>query len=285
MRRTAFLMFLVALYGCRPVLAQARPRQSIPVLATKTPDPTPTPQVHTSGGGGGYCSFSDVTGPIRTPLMIAIWQGDLQKVTELTEANTDLNVKFPYCGSEGHATTPLINAVEGKSDEEYIRRKGINPNPNHEEVVEFLLRHGASPNLTLDGYSALHMASEFGELKIVQILLRHGANIEAGYQGETPLLMAARSAEGTAVVPELIAAGANINALDDLGYNALMIAASAHQVKTVKLFAKLGIDPCTIARKGKTALSAALYGDSRDPAQYEIITFLLDTCGRSGLVK
>jgi hypothetical protein len=103
--------------------------------------------------------------------MIAIWQGDFQKVEELTEANTDLNAKFPYCGSEGHEATPLINAIEGKNDEPYRRRAGMTQSSNYEEMIEFLLHHGASPNVTLHDFSPLHAASELGQLKTVQMLL------------------------------------------------------------------------------------------------------------------
>lgn len=284
MRSAVFLVLLVTLCGCHhhPAQVQSQPPQSIPVQS-KIPEPTPTPEVH-AGGGGGYCSFSSVTGPVNTPLMIAIWQGDFQKVKELTEANTDLNAKFPYCGSEGHEATPLINAIEGKDDEPYRRRAGMTQSSNYEEVIEFLLHCGASPNVTVHGFSPLHAASELGQLKTVQMLLRYGANLESRYEGETAFMAAAES-NGIAVMQKLFAAGANIYAENDLGDNALMLAAWRHQFDAVKLLVKLGINPCLANKKGETALSSALHGDSRDPAQHEIILFLLDACGRSGLVK
>jgi ankyrin repeat protein len=97
--------------------------------------------------------------------------------------------------------------------------------------------------------------------------------------------MAAAQSNGIAVMQELFVAGANIYAENNQGYNALMLASWRHQVEAVKFLAKLGINPCLANKKGETALSMALSYGREDRGQQEIILFLLDTCGRSGLVK
>jgi ankyrin repeat protein len=220
---------------------------------------------------GGYCMFSSATGPVDSPLMIAVWRGDLQKAKELIEPKTDLNVTFRESSCEDLETTPLLNAVVAAS---FLRSATA-----HEEMVEFLLRAGALPNLTSHGYSPLHAAASQGNLKMVQLLLRYGARPDFKYRGETPLLMAAGRKKAVALIPELIAGGANIDDVDDLGGNAISVAASSHNLEGVRLFVKLGVDACAGDRKGRTALYWAKSNLDEDPDKQEIISFLQQKCG------
>jgi ankyrin repeat protein len=149
---------------------------------------------------------------------------------------------------------------------------------DHVEMVEFLLRYGASPTLTVHGYSPLHAAASEGNLKIVQILLRYGARLDTRYDGETPLLIAAGRRESLGVISELVSAGANINDLNDLGGNAVSVAASQHNAGGVKLFASMGVDACAKDHGGETALDWADWGEEEDPDRRETLAFLKAKC-------
>jgi ankyrin repeat protein len=220
----------------------------------------------------GSCRISNKTGPVDAPLMLAVWYGDTHKVAELIRSGTDLNTQFQYCPHADSVlkTTPLLNAVWAV--------KSSFAGQGHEEMVEFLLRNGASPNLTVDGYSPLHMAVSFAELKVVQILLQYGAKLDARDHGQTPLHVAARHEESTSLAPVLIAAGADVNARDDLGNNAISLAAGNHNLDGVKLFLNLGVDPCVKDRDGRTALYWAELNSNEDPGKQEILSLLKTRC-------
>jgi len=80
----------------------------------------------------------------------------------------------------------------------------------HPEVVEFLLEHGADPNIkNNDGSTPLHYAAD--NSKVVEVLLEHGAdlNIRDKY-GATPLHDAAENGHPE-VVELLLEHGADPN--------------------------------------------------------------------------
>ncbi len=70
----------------------------------------------------------------------------------------------------------------------------------------------------------LHEAVDYGRLSLVKVLIAAGADLEAlDYMGRTPLLVA--SDQGyLEIVKALIAAGADVNSVDDSGNTALDIA-------------------------------------------------------------
>lgn len=73
------------------------------------------------------------------------------------------------------------------------------------EVVEFLLEHGANPNVTItaDGTSALHIAVEHGNTECVRLLCSCGADPNAkNTDGESPLDIATKNSD-TAALKEL----------------------------------------------------------------------------------
>lgn len=66
----------------------------------------------------------------------------------------------------------------------------------HVDVLEVLVKYGADVNAKhkFAGSTALHFASEMGQVKAISFLCRHGANVEAAkIQGGTPLHIAADS--------------------------------------------------------------------------------------------
>jgi hypothetical protein len=96
-----------------------------------------------------------------TPLHDVAYRGDLEMVHKLIDYGVDINA-VDVCDR-----TPLYQASKGR----YLRCI---------DAIRLLLEHSADVNARADnGSTALHRASEGGNLEIVRVLLEHGANVEA----------------------------------------------------------------------------------------------------------
>ena len=129
-------------------------------------------------------------GSRETALMTAAGGGNIDTVKLLVERGADVGAKSFEGG------TALLVAIEQRRD----------------EVVEYLLSHGANPNDKLaiePGLTALCMAAQRGYLRILKALLKAGADTEkrAG-DGSTALVNAAFKGHDD-VARELIESGAD----------------------------------------------------------------------------
>jgi serine/threonine-protein phosphatase 6 regulatory ankyrin repeat subunit A len=125
------------------------------------------------------------------------------------------------------------------------------------------------------------MAASLGDLASIKALLKHGARVDDRNEGgETALLIAAQRKNGPTVIRELVAAGANIYAVNNFGHNAVMLAAWQHEEDNVKVLVDLGVAPCARDDDGKTAIDQAKSNLNEDPGKQEIIAFLQEKCGR-----
>jgi ankyrin repeat protein len=218
-----------------------------------------------------YCRYPDLIGPVNTPLMVAIWQGDKDAVSRLMDSTLDL--KFKICSDSGKDlfTTPLINAIHGA----FSRRN----TGDHEGMVEFLLLHGASPNFCPQGdYTPLDAAASLGNLAMVKTLLRYGATINPKDGRYAPLISAVESGHIN-VVRELIAAGADLEVRDSIGGNLVSIAASQPDEEMVKFLVQLGVDPCAKDNYGNDTIYWADFGLDERPQREAITSFLKSKCG------
>jgi len=220
-----------------------------------------------AGLQAGACGFfRDATGPVKDPLMVAIWQGDRAAVGRLLSSQPTLDLRFTTC--PGLTTTPLIAAVWATDS-----RRGA----DHESMVEFLLLHGASPDFSADGFTALHMAASLGNLAMVKMLLRFGASADPQSKEGTPLLLAVENGQ-LALVQELIAAGANIKVHDSIANNLVAFAASQRHEEMVRFLVQLGIDPCAKDNGGHDAIYWAGVNLNENPHTQPIIGFLKSKC-------
>ena len=93
---------------------------------------------------------------------------------------------------------------------------------NAADIIDLLVREGANVNIRdISDHSPLHIAAQSSPPRDLvdnaNALIRNGANIELkDYQGETPLHEAARYGS-VKVMSALIGAGANVNAINNLG--------------------------------------------------------------------
>lgn len=117
----------------------------------------------------------------------------------------------------------------------------------HLNVVKYLTKHGASPNLQeCCGATAIHAALLYNRsIKIIDHLIRHGADINiADMLGQTPLMLAARKGDHMlSTLKYLLKKGAYMNYMDVNGYSALHHAAHHGNSRIAEELLFSGADP------------------------------------------
>jgi ankyrin repeat protein len=177
----------------------------------------------------------------KTPLMHAASEGYADVVTLLLARGAEANVST----DEGNALMEAVKGghvetlkllLEAKADVKAIHRTGeqalmmaarqrklstpsTEPNP---EIVRLLLAHGADPNAKSRwDETALMFANTEAKVKL---LAAKGADLEAKDQEGRTALMKAASRGDVGVAGALVESGANVNAVDSKGSNALFYA-------------------------------------------------------------
>ncbi len=196
----------------------------------------------------------------------AAYQNSMRIVRQLIEAGADPNVS-------ADGLVPLREACFSENIPmiKYLLEHGANPNgrdPDDDEtvlesyihhcykrvntaVLRRLLRAGADPNLrkAKELRPMFHWAIFNNIKRLVSILLEYGADVNQRGQvhnGETPLMTAAYFAD-ISIMEMLLKRGADVNARDGEGHNALfyVVAGMCHWkaiLPRFKLLFKYGID-------------------------------------------
>ena len=137
--------------------------------------------------------------------MIAIYNGQEEKVNKLIEQNVDVN--FLTSGTNSNwRLTALGVAIRKDNDVAVETLLSTNKVSKPEtylmtacgqksaKAVQLLIKFGANPNDTLEnGYSVSMMAASFGSLEVLECLLKNGANLKQTRKvdGMTILMFAA----------------------------------------------------------------------------------------------
>lgn len=177
-----------------------------------------------------------------TPLMWAAREGHAKVVRLLLAAGADKEAR------DIERWTPLVHACRyGKL-----------------EAARVLLEAGADVHVRVDeDWTPLRKAIEGNWEKVVALLLEHGADYDERYNNafhnNTTVLMEAVLDRSYGSVQHLIAAGANVNAVDDTGSTALFYAdaASGAMRRIIRRLFEAGIDGTIRDKEGKTALDRA----------------------------
>jgi ankyrin repeat protein len=143
------------------------------------------------------CLGADVSSPDgTTPLHLAVLDNDLAKVNKLLAAGADAKAANRY------GVTALYLACQ-------------NANP---AIIERLLKAGVDPNSgSTEGETALMTVARTGVVEAAKVLLDHGAKVDAReeWHGQTALMWAVDE-QHPAMVKELIAHGADVNAVSNV---------------------------------------------------------------------
>jgi ankyrin repeat protein len=176
--------------------------------------------------------------------------------------------------------------------------KGFSPlhtaiDANQIKIVQILLDGGANIEMvhTIDDAKALHIAARFAMHHIVTLLVRRGAKIDSLSDTGTPLFWAITAPNNHKCVEVLLAAGANVNYIDnthlvtpldlanDDGYTPLMLVAKMGHLDACKSL--LEKNPQLDIQSSKTSGKNAIYFAAR--GGHEEILDLLIAAGASCL--
>jgi ankyrin repeat protein len=186
-----------------------------------------------------------------TLLHSPVLYGDLEMVQVLLDYKVDVNTQRDsgraplHDGSMGGIFARIRNVVQSSTN-----------------TVKLLLEHGADVNMrALDNSTPLHVAMEYGRVKIVPMLLEHGANVDAkDKNGRTPLHEAVESWSDEPVRMSL-EHGADVGAKDNQGRTPLHGAAENGTVEPALMLLERGANIGVKDNKGRTPLhDAAQYG-------------------------
>lgn len=133
---------------------------------------------------------------------------------------------------------------------------------NDTATVQRLLEAGLDPNEqpTEACSTPLALAAIGGDPQIVQLIVNHGANVNApaSPDGQTVLhCVVSLEQDAADMAGMLISGGVEVNAADDQGRTALMLAAERGHVETVTMLLEVSPDLNLKTAAGKTAIELA----------------------------
>lgn len=132
------------------------------------------------------------------------------------------------------------------------------------DIVSLLLEHGADPDLG-GGEDAppVLAAAMYGNPEILHLLIdkKANVNVHGGSDHSTPLINTVEQIAGKKSLEKLLDAGADINATNEDGDTALIVAAREGDRIAVRCLLKNGADVMHFSNNGTNALKAALAED------------------------
>ena len=140
-----------------------------------------------------------------------------------------------------------------------------------EPVVRLLCEYGQDPTSYVSGHSAVEMAARHGHSHVIQVLLNFGASVEdTGMKGCPPLLSAGAGGH-LDCVNELLAWGANIQAIDAREDTVLHVVTSVVHPKDpiplTRLLLRKGADPSIRNQRGLLPIDMAMPTRNQDLIQ------------------
>lgn len=191
----------------------------------------------------------------KTPLRIAVENGDLASVFKLLESSVDVNavaqddVSILGVAVEKGESAVVDRLLASGANGDGVMKDGENILPwaiknGRLTTVRSLMHAGADPHLKdRMGSPLLHVAMDRGRRDLVEELIRLGADPGATNAAGKTTLQAAFDRGWIDLVPQLAAAGADPNAVGVDGLTLLDHAVVNNDVKRTALLLRLGADP------------------------------------------
>jgi ankyrin repeat protein len=211
----------------------------------------------------------------------AIVRAEAQRLSERRRSSgsplgdRDVDILVQLLATEAPQAAMLTLVSKLKNPNASIRHYGLTPlmaaaRYGHIDVMDALLDAGASLEVKDgEGATALSYACLGDSVGAVRILMNRGANIHVrDIYGYTPLFLAAGKPQ---MVARLLAAGADVNAVDNEGDGPLVMAIG-HSEEAVRLLIEAGADVNQPGRNGETPMFQAI----KDKDE-KVIQLLLET--------
>ncbi|MFN3844146.1 MAG: ankyrin repeat domain-containing protein [Rehaibacterium terrae] len=221
-----------------------------------------------------------------TPLLAATrdsWHGRVEAVMTLLANGADPRVVDADGNTPLHhaarSTDPGVAALllDAGAALDAVNHEGLSPlgvacAAGNWRLAKFLIERGAH-NEPAGGQPVLLAAAGGDDDPAgVNLLLRHKARVDARDQrGRTALLVACR-ADNAEIVAALLAAGADRNAHDDEGLTPLLAASAAGSLAALRVLIPTQPDPGAVDAAGRNALALLMQARQADP---EIVPLLL----------
>lgn len=197
-----------------------------------------------------------------TALLFAVREGRLEVVKALLEAGADPNETVE--SSLERPSGYVVNGLTVRAPRRGTTALMLAVANAHFELASYLLDHGADPNASGPGYTALH-------------LITHVRKPGGGDNDPPPL--GSGSMTSLEMVRKLVSKGAQINArmtkkvnfgltnLNTLGATAFLLAAKTADAELMRLLASLGADPLLPNADNSTPLIVAAGLGTRSPGE------------------
>ncbi|XP_061081859.1 ankyrin repeat and SOCS box protein 18 [Conger conger] len=138
------------------------------------------------------------------------------------------------------------------------------------ECLRYLLEHGARPNLTAGGKTALHEACENGNTDCAELLLEHGASPSLPSEDGYTALHLCRTPQTFRCAKALVRHGARVDvSSEEEGETPLHVAARQGLRQHTQLYLRYGAQVDARSASGETPLGAACGGAQGPPDEGE----------------
>ncbi|XP_055848105.1 ankyrin-3-like isoform X2 [Episyrphus balteatus] len=226
-----------------------------------------------SHGGSRVNSRKSKTFATTTPLHIACENGDLEITQMLLDHDADINAP------NESSFTPLLTAIQNTKEniiDLLLKRgatlnscnKGLSPlhyavGKHSSNITEKLLQYGAYVDSLADFHNSkeftpLHYACENGDFEIVKVLLKNGANVSfKTTEGLTPLHFACKNGN-VETIDILLNSNADINARANNSLTPLYMAVENSHREAAKILMEHGAPINDEYGNGETVLSCAV---------------------------
>ena len=204
---------------------------------------------------------------LNAQLLETVRDGDTVKAEELLNAGAEVN-SVNYRGS-----TPLMRACTyGRMDMvRFLLRKGADPNAiniwgntalltaamyGYTDIVRLFIGIGVDREQKNDmGITSLMHACYYGYMEMTKLLLKYGSDPNAADKyGDSVLMYLCKGEKGRReIIPDLVRAGADLNAKNSVGETPLMQAAFRGDIGIMATLIQIGADVNMTDPKGLTA--------------------------------